>query len=115
MKRLFLLFALAVVAMAADLSGTWELQVESDVGSGTPTFTFKQDGNKLTGTYSGQLGEAPVTGTVDGDKVQFSFEVSPAGDKITVTYSGTTEGVNKMKGTVVFGGMGKGTFTGVKK
>ena len=112
MKRLFLLLALAVAALAADLTGTWELQVESDVGTGTPTFTFKQDGNKLSGTYSGQLGEAPVTGTVDGDKVQFSFEISPAGDKIRVTYSGTAYGGNKIKGTVDFGGMGKVTFTG---
>lgn len=114
MKRFFLLMALAAAAIAADLNGTWHLAVEADIGSGTPTFTFKQAGDKLTGTYSGALGEAPVTGTVDGEKVRFSFEIAPAGDKITVVYSGTVDG-KKMKGTVQFGGLGQGTFTGEKK
>ena len=115
MKQLLLLFATAALMFAADITGTWEFQVDSDMGSGTPTFNFKQAGTKLTGTYKGQLGEAPVTGTVDGDKVEFSFEVSPAGDKIAIKYTGTVDGDNKMKGSVDFGGQAKGTFSAVKK
>lgn len=115
MKRLLLLLATAVLVFAADVTGTWSFQVDSDMGSGTPTFTFKQDGSKLTGTYSGQLGEAPLTGTVNGDKVEFSFEVAPAGEKLTVKYAGTLDGATAMKGSVEFGGQAKGTFTATKK
>src|ERR1035441_1118520 len=68
MKRLLLLFITAALAFAADLTGTWEFNVETDMGFGTPIMTFKQDGNKLTGTYKGQLGEAPLQGTVNGEK-----------------------------------------------
>lgn len=115
MKRLLLLFAMAATAFAADITGTWQFQVDSDMGTGTPTFTFKQTDTQLTGTYKGQLGEAPVTGKVEGDKVEFSIEVAPAGDKILVKYSGVLDGATKIKGTVDFGGQAKGTFSGTKK
>jgi hypothetical protein len=115
MKRFFLFLAMATLTFAADLTGTWSFQVDTDMGSGTPTFTFKQEGSKLSGTYSGALGEAPVTGKIDGAKVEFWFEASPTGEKITVKYSGTIEGDNKMKGSVDLGGQAKGTFTAEKK
>ena len=73
MKRLLLLLATAATLLAADITGAWEFNVETDMGSGNPSFTFKQDGTKLTGDYSGQLGSAPLTGTVEGDKVEFTF------------------------------------------
>jgi hypothetical protein len=108
-----LLFSLA--AFAADITGTWSAEVQTDMGSGTPTFTFKQDGEKLTGTYSGQLGEAKLTGTIKGDDVEWSFEASPQGDKLVVKYAGKLDGSNKMKGTTDLGGLAKGTFTATKK
>lgn len=102
-------------ALAADLSGTWVLQVETSAGSGTPTFTFKQDGDKLTGHYSGALGEADVTGTVSGDKVEFSFKVSPGGEEMTDTYKGAITAPGKMKGTAKLGTLAEGTWEGSKK
>jgi hypothetical protein len=115
MRRLLALALFAATAFAADISGTWKFAVETDAGSGTPTFVFKQDGEKLTGTYSGQLGEAKLTGTVKGDKAEWSFEVSPGGDAIKVTYSGTLDGDSKMKGTAQFGSLGNGKFTAEKQ
>lgn len=115
MKPILLLLASAVLLFAGDVTGTWDFQVESDIGTGTPTFKFKQDGKALSGTYSGQLGEAPLKGTVDGTKVEFSFEVSPSGDKLAVKYVGALDGDMKMSGTVDFGGQAKGKFSGTKK
>jgi hypothetical protein len=110
--------ALAVPGQAdappADVSGTWSFQVETGAGSGTPTMTFKQDGGKLTGHYSGQLGEAPLTGTVKGNAVEFSFDASIQGTDLHVVYSGTAE-KDSMKGTVKLGDVGEGTFTAKKK
>ena len=87
---LFLL--MAGLALAADVTGKWRFQVETDAGAGSPTFVLKQDGEKLSGTYSGQLGEAPVTGTVKGDDVEISFEAAPTGEKLTIKYSGKVSG-----------------------
>ena len=100
-------------ALAADISGAWEFAVETPQGSGTPTFEFKQDGEKLTGTYTGMFGKAPLSGTVKGDDVEFTFEVSNVDGKIH--YKGTVEGATRMKGDVEYGDVGKGTFTAKKK
>src|SRR5580693_8977597 len=114
MKTLVLLFGLlmvtAAVAPAADISGKWSFDVVLDAGSGSPHFEFTQTGETLTGMYHGQFGDAKVTGTVKGDKVEFTF----GGDAGTVKYKGTLDGGSKMKGTVDYGEAGAGTFTATK-
>ncbi|HKV06037.1 MAG TPA: hypothetical protein VJO53_13155 [Candidatus Acidoferrales bacterium] len=103
---------LAVVVYAADLSGTWIATVQTDAGNGTPTFVLKQDGEKLTGTYHGQFGDAPVTGTVKDSDVTIEFDVS--GTK--ATYVGKVDSAGtKIEGTCDYGGQAKGTFTATKK
>jgi hypothetical protein len=117
MKRLAIaisVFALATIAYAqnkVDISGTWVMQVETSAGSGTPTFVFKQTGEKLEGTYEGQLGKASVTGTVKGNDAKWTFSIDQLG---TVEYVGTLE-KDTIKGTVRLGDLGEGTFTGSKK
>ena len=112
MRKLLALALLSVSAFAADITGTWTAAVELDAGSGSATFVLKQSGDQLSGTYSGALGTAPVKGAVKGDKVEWTFESSEAGK---ITYSGTLSGATKLKGTVEYGQMGKGTFTAEKK
>jgi hypothetical protein len=115
-RLLFLaLLSLPFTLSAADVTGTWIFEVETQAGSGTPTFVFKQEGTLLTGTYSGALGEAKVKGTVDGDKIDFSFEADLGGTTAKVRYTGTIESASKMKGKAQFGELGDGTFTGTKK
>ena len=97
-----------------DVSGTWSFQVETGAGSGTPTMTFKQEGEKLSGHYSGQLGEAPLAGTVKGNAIEFTIDVSVQGTEFHIVYSGTVE-KDSMKGTVKLGDLGEGTFTAKKK
>ena len=98
----------------ADVTGTWSFQVEIAAGTGTPTMTFKQEGEKLSGRYTGQLGEAPLAGTVKGTSVEFSFDVTVEGNQLHIVYTGTVE-KDSMKGTVNLGGLGEGTFTAKKK
>jgi hypothetical protein len=97
-----------------DVNGTWVFQVETAAGSGTPTMTFTQEGEKLTGHYSGQLGEAPLAGDVKGNAVRFSLDVTVEANQLHIAYSGTVE-KDSMKGTVNLGGPGEGTFTAKKK
>jgi hypothetical protein len=101
-------------AAAVDVTGTWVFDVQTSAGSGTPTMTFKQEGEKLTGQYSGQLGELPLSGTVKDSKITFQFDVSAEGATLTIVYSGTVE-KDAMKGTVSLGAAGDGTFTAKRK
>jgi|SRR5579863_4581965 len=105
--------ALACAALAADISGTWEFTVETPQGSGSPSFEFKQDGEKLTGTYHGMFGKAEIAGTVKGDQVEFTFDAPNVDGK--VRYKGTLESPTRMKGGCEYGDVGKGTFTAAKK
>jgi hypothetical protein len=102
-------------AAKIDVTGKWAFTVETSAGSGTPKFTFKQDGEKLTGHYSGQLGEAELTGSVKGDAISFTFTGEVMGNKVDATYTGTVENKDSMKGTVTLAGIGEGTFTGKRQ
>jgi hypothetical protein len=56
-----------VHAADANVTGTWAMTVDIQGTTGNPTFTLKQQGAEVTGTYKGQMGESPVTGTVAGN------------------------------------------------
>jgi hypothetical protein len=93
-----------------DVTGKWAANVETSAGSGAPNFTFKQDGEKLTGHYVGTFGEADLTGTVKGPDIKFTFSVDVQGTKLDETYTGTVD-KDSMKGKVEIVGIGEGTFT----
>jgi hypothetical protein len=103
----------AAVAADVNVTGNWTMAVETPSGTGTPTFDLKQAGATVTGHYKGQLGEAPVTGTVKGNELSLSYKVGGQGRELTVTYVGTVEG-DTIKGKVSLGELGEGTFTGKK-
>lgn len=94
-----------------NVTGAWLFTVETSAGSGSPSFTFKQEGETLTGKYNGQFGEADIKGTVKGNKIEFSFDVEGAGK---ITYSGTIE-KDTMKGQVNLGEQASGTWTAKRK
>lgn len=94
-----------------DVTGKWQFTVETSAGTGMPTLTLTQKGDSLTGHYSSQaLGEADVKGLVSGLKITINLNVEVQGTPLAVTYAGTVEGANAMKGTVDIGGQATGTF-----
>jgi hypothetical protein len=98
-----------------DVTGKWTFNVETAAGAGQPTITLKQEGEKLTGHYSGQLGEADLTGTIKGADFTFKFSVDAQGNTLECTYKGTAEGKDAAKGTVNIAGLADGTFTAKKQ
>jgi hypothetical protein len=83
---------LVSTAAFADVSGTWLMSVETQAGSGSPTFTLTQKGDQVTGTYKGQLGEAPVTGSVKGNVITLTYKINAQGQDLEVVYTGTLDG-----------------------
>jgi D-glucosaminate-6-phosphate ammonia-lyase len=101
-------------AKITDVSGTWELNVESPMGSRASDAIFTQSGEALGGKMVSPRGEVPLTGTVSGDTVKFGINVNVQGQNLQIDYSGTVTG-DTMSGTVVFGSFGDGKWTGKKK
>ena len=115
MRILASLLLAAALSWGAEISGKWKFTVESEMGVSNPEATLKQDGEKLTGDYKGQIGEYKIAGTVVGDQVRFSFKASPTGEEMEVVYTGTLDAAGKsMKGKVTLGSLGSGTFTAEK-
>jgi hypothetical protein len=118
---LVLVLALFVVSTVAaqqklNITGKWVFEVQTDAGTGTPTVTFKQEGEKVSGHYSSMtLGEADFTGTLKGQALTFNFQADLQGTAVPVTYTATVDSNTTMKGTIDIGGAASGTFTGKKQ
>jgi autotransporter translocation and assembly factor TamB len=102
--RLLAILTVALSVEAADTvnaAGTWQLTVLDTGRTFTPSFTLKQDGEKLTGTYKNSQGDNAASGTVKGNEVTLNAEITGQdGNKRTVTYTGTING-NEMTGKLV--------------
>jgi hypothetical protein len=112
----FAMMALTLMQLvhAADVTGTWIMTVQTSAGSGSPTFTLVQKGDAISGTYKGQLGEAPVTGTMNGNDMALEFNIDAQGQSLTIKYTGKVDG-KTVSGNVALGAFGSGTFTGAKQ
>jgi len=89
-------------AAAVDVSGTWELTVEIQQATSHPSITLKQEGEKLSGTYHGQMGDSSLVGSVRGSDIRFSVRLKFQDVSYVVTYTGTV-GEDVMRGEVRFG------------
>jgi len=78
---------------AADVTGTWKSEFDSQIGHQKYTFTLKQEGTKLTGKANSEAQdnkrEAELTdGKVDGDAVSFVEMLKIQDQDIRITYTG---------------------------
>ncbi|HEY5909278.1 MAG TPA: malectin domain-containing carbohydrate-binding protein [Verrucomicrobiae bacterium] len=99
--------------LAADVTGTWRSEFDSQIGHQFYTFTFKQDGSKLTGKANSEAGdrkrEAELReGKVDGDTISFAEILSLQDREIRISYTGkiSADG-NEIRFTREVGDFGK--------
>jgi hypothetical protein len=94
-----MIFALSVPAMAAEVSGDWQLKRVGPQGEEVWDLTFAATGSEfaVTGTHSA-LGEVTGSGKVDGSSIEMlNYLATPMG-RIHVKFEGVLEG-DKMSGT----------------
>jgi hypothetical protein len=80
----------ARAADATDVTGAWTTTAQTPNGDLQLTFTFKQDGAKLTGTVQGQQGEPMEISNGKVDGLKFTFDVSFNG--LTIHHVCTVDG-----------------------
>ncbi len=102
-----LMFMLLNAAVAADIDGKWKATMEGPMGTIEQNFTFKVDGEKVTGTMSDQmLGEQKIAdGTLKGDDISFTVTAKSEMGEMKLAYKGKVSG-DEMKLTMSFGDMG---------
>lgn len=87
--------AMATAALAADVTGTWAASFETQVGNQKYTYTFKVDGNKLTGKAKSEFANAETEiteGTVNGDDITFVENLNFQDMPLRIVYKGKISG-----------------------
>lgn len=101
--RLLAVFLVTALAgLAASIDGKWEAEVQGRGGNMMKqTYTFKAEGETLTGNVAGMRGETPISeGKVKGDDVSFvvvrkfndqefrqEYKGKVAGDELKLSFS----------------------------
>ena len=104
----FVLLTVGLVAIAytADINGVWKGSMPAGPeGALEMTFTFKVDGENLTGSEASPMGEMPLTGKVDGNNFSFNIDFggmqinnqcTVSGDSVYLTMPGMEGGDMQM-------------------
>jgi hypothetical protein len=105
---------LALPAFAADVTGKWTAQFDTQVGPQKYVFELKADAGKLTGKASfermGQKGEAELKdGKLTGDDISFVEMLDFQGQTVPITYAGKIAG-DEIKFTRSVGDFAKEEF-----
>ncbi len=87
----------ALPVRAADATGKWKAEFDSQVGVQKYTYDLKVEGAKVTGKASfermGQKGEVDlVEGKITGDDISFVEKLDFQGTQISITYTGKVAG-----------------------
>ncbi len=113
---ILILAGLSLFALAVDVSGTWEMVIQTPRGDErTSEMKIEQDGEKITVTMEGFQGnEMKGEGAIKDNKIEWNVTIStPRGD-FSISYTGTVEG-DTMSGEAQMGDFGSMEWTAKKK
>jgi hypothetical protein len=107
---------LSLLALAADVSGKWEITVQSPRGDDmTSEMSIEQDGETIKVTMEGFQGnEMTGEGTVKDNKIEWTVTISTQRGEFSITYSGTVE-EDTMSGEAQMGDFGSMEWKAKKK
>jgi hypothetical protein len=118
MKRIVLALAAALSVVAAspalaqtDVTGEWDVTLNTMQGPNSIKVTFKQDGEKLSGVLKSPIGQLPFDGgSVVGNDLKFGFAIPIQGQPLEISMTGKVDG-SSITGKAQFGGFGEGDWT----
>jgi hypothetical protein len=87
----------------ADVDGSWDCTVKSPLGDQKMTLAITTSGSTFTGTASGGMGSADVSGTVEGNTIAWK-------QSITVPMPMTLDCHATAEGDTLTGSVGAGAF-----
>jgi hypothetical protein len=94
------------LAQAKSIAGEWDAAMSTPGGVRNFKIVFTVDGEKLTGTVKRAAGDVPLTGTIKGKDVAFTYVVRYGENDLMISMTGTLDG-DDIAGTVSFGESGQ--------
>src|SRR5215510_7679633 len=87
------ILAVCAIVLGADFNGTWTAAIDTQIGVQNYTYTFKVEGEKLTGKCKSQYGETDIAeGVVKGDDITFVENLVYEGMPLRIVYKGKIAG-----------------------
>ena len=97
---------------AIDVTGKWTMTLEMSMGTATPALDLKQDGETISGTYTGRYGTYELHGTLKDRAIRFSFVMGSADQSVTMSFTGEVAADGQtMKGSADLGEMGEAAWS----
>ena len=107
----------AGLAAQSDISGMWEIKLDTQTGEQIWTATFEHDGSTIEGEIDMNDGEGPLplTGSLEGGMIKWGFIVPDLDGDMPVNFSGEVQGgmIQGDEGSFVW--YGTGVWTGAKQ
>ncbi|MCG2459313.1 aminotransferase class V-fold PLP-dependent enzyme [Flavobacteriaceae bacterium F89] len=86
----------------ADLSGSWDVEMEFFTSKGDHRFYLEQDGNWIKGTHQSDFSTQEIAGMIEGDEIKLRSNYRIPGDSINYWFSGKVKG-DALSGSVFLG------------
>jgi len=102
--------ALPAEAAAQSIAGEWDASMNTPGGVRTFRIVFAVKGDKVTGTVKRQAGDVPLTGTIKGDTLRFSYTIAYNDNALVLTVIAAVRG-DSLQGIVDFGGAAQDDFS----
>jgi hypothetical protein len=116
-RRLFEIFAAApkggqkriVQQPSRNITGSWEVDIDYEVGSARHQLGLAVNGSTITGTHTGWAYRGDIQGEIDGDHVRFRSTLPADGNVLTYSFDGAISAAG-LSGRVQFGDYGSGKW-----
>src|SRR5215475_9726970 len=106
--------AAAAPGSTTDATGKWDIVISLEgVGEFPVQADFKQEGTKLTGTFTGPTGDVTLEGTMTGSSLKMEFVVETPQGKMPIVMTGDL-GADGFTGKATLAGMGEANWKGTR-
>lgn len=96
------------------IDGTYNIEMNTPMGTQPGKLTLKTDGDALSGTFSSAQGEQSFQGgTVSGEEIAWSIQMSGPMGEMKLDFKGSVSG-DDISGEVQLGSFGSATFKGTR-
>ena len=104
---------LASAQTPAGVAGSWKVSLQSDQGPSEAGLVLKQEGSKVVGEITSDLGTAPLDGTFADGKLKLVMNSDACGQSLVITFNAVLE-KDTLKGDLDLGGLGTATWTATR-